>query len=205
MRSAHGGRCAERADRALSAGTRRRNAPPAPGVGTDNPCATPRRHARVHAICAPRRAASSVRRSARQGGTDTTGEPRSGHRSRPVPRADVSRQAPCRGSLDRLVRWWAQRRRAGRVGSPPKPWWVSIRPLSRAGHGFDPPPRRRVNLKGCPAAEPTGPSSSARPNLENSTACQKSMPNNLVARVSGLGPRAPASDPRTKNPLVDNE
>ena len=86
----------------------------------------------------------------------------------------------------------------------------------RADHGFDAQARTRVSLNSCLTARESDTDTSpddeldergvgARPNLENSTACQKSMPSNTSSHRHRVGHQvAPGSDVR-KNPLVDNE
>ena len=106
--------------------------------------------------------------SARKGGTDTKWWGAHPAPSRPVPRAELHTNAS-----------WMRPAQAGIVEPP-----AEIQARSDDGHsrGFDAQAWTRVSLNSCPDDELAERGMGARPNLENSTACQKSMPINLVAR-----------------------
>lgn len=103
--------------------------------------------------------------------------------SRPVPGAEPPQQDPRRNAPRILSR--AQRLLTWRTRRDPSA--IDIRKAT--GRGFDAQAWTRVSWNGCPKARLTEPSDGARPNLENSTACQKSMP-----ITSSRGRRNPVID-----------
>ena len=172
--------------------------------------------------------------SARQGGTDTTAVNESSRevgRSRGRPHRKAPGKPEGFGAPDRVVRSSPRgcysgspaekqpvRRCAGtaRQGGPERVerllQWDTSRRAKRAQSTASSRKRKDLtpkseasNFEGLPRT-PTGRSADgARPNLENSTACQKSMPITSSRGGSEPGQRSGDAVTSNENPLVDNE
>ncbi len=141
--------------------------------------------------------------SAREGGTDAKRMGANPAPSRPVPRAEPlphGRRDHTGGPSDR---GGAGGREGASMGHPLRSTCDHGPAALRADRGFDAEAMTRVSLNSCLTARGVRHGTSpddvlteravgARPNLENSTACQKSMPINLVPSRGGPATR-PAS------------